>query len=278
MKMIKAKQYPYLGFISLLILSLAFVFSSINIIKAQNSSLRALTPLNPTALFYQAGNFYQKSDYPNALKSYNTLVKAGYESGNLYFNLGNTYYKMGQKGMAILFYEKAKRLMPGDADLNSNLSFALRNVDEGNSNWQTDFYQFIISQVSLENLLILTSLLFFAFCIIFILFILFPAFSYQQQSGQLKPWCLGTIIGIAVILVISLSLTVTTGINHAQLKGVVIQSDGEVRFEPNTHSTTYYQLAEGCRIQILVKKNNWYLIQRRDGKLGWIEQKFVAEI
>jgi hypothetical protein len=261
-------------YISILLLALLILFWSGTWLKAQNNSLSD----NPSALFYQAGSSYEKGDYQKAIALYNTLVKNGFESGNLYFNLANSYFKLGRKGEAILFYEKAKQLMPNDADLKSNLSYALRGVDEGHSSWQLDFYQSITSIGSLENLMALSSIMFFIFGGYLSLFFIFPMPFQNRNNGKLKPWCLGTLICIASLLILSLSLTVITGMEQRNPKAVVIESGGEVRFEPKAQTTIYYHLAEGTRVCILEKKPGWIRIQRRDGKIGWIEDKFLTEI
>ncbi len=260
--------------ISLLTIALPFLLFGVTWVKAQNQS----TFSTPAALFYQAGNSYEKGDYQTAAQLYNTLIQKGYESGPLYFNLANTYYKLGRKGEAILFYEKAKQLMPGDADLRSNLQFALGNVDEGHPGWQRDFYESLVSLSSLESLIIMSSSLFFTVTIFLSLVFLFPMGFREQPSGKLKSWCLGTLIGIGTLFVFSLSLTTITGLDHQNQKAVAVRSGGEVKFEPNLQSTTYYQLSEGSRVRILEEKPGWKLIQRRDGKLGWIENKFLAGI
>ncbi len=260
--------------ISLLTIALPFLLFEVTWVKAQNHSPFS----NPAALFYQAGNFYEKGDYQTAAQLYNTLIQKGYESGPLYFNLANTYYKLGRKGEAILFYEKAKQLMPGDADLRSNLEFALRSVDEGHPGWQREFYQSLVSLSSLENLMIFSSSLFFIAALFLSLILLFPMGFQDQPSGKLKSWCLATLIGIGTLFLFSLSLTIITGLDHQNPKAVAVRSGGEVKFEPNLQSTTYYQLHEGSRVRILEEKQGWKLIQRRDGKLGWIENKFLARI
>lgn len=270
----KNALYRYRILIGLLTIALPFLLLGAPRVKAQNHSPFS----NPAALFYQAGNSYEKGDYQTAAQLYNTLIKKGYESGPLYFNLANTYYKLGRKGEAILFYEKAKQLMPGDADLRSNLEFALRSVDEGHPGWQRDFYESLVSLSSLENLMILSSSLFFIVALFLSLILLFPMGFQEQTSGKLKSWCLTTLIGIATLFVFSLSLTIITGLDHQNQKAVAVRSGGEVKFEPNLQSTTYYPLSEGSRVRILEEKQGWKLIQRRDGKLGWIENKFLAGI
>jgi tetratricopeptide (TPR) repeat protein len=264
-------QWMY-GFLLATIIS--GIFLSPASIKAQSS----VTSPNPAALFYQANGYYQRREYQQAAEVYHQLIQTGYESGNLYFNLGNTEYKLGHKGEAVLYYEKAKQLMPHDADLQSNLELALDGVDEGNPSWQRIFYQSIVSTGSLENLLVLTSVLFFILMSFLILILMVPMDFREHNNGKLKGWCLGTLVGIATVFLLSLSLTAATGFDHTRQNAVAVQASGEVRFEPNSQSTAYYRLAEGSRVQILEKKDNWLLIQRKDGKMGWIEAKFIAPI
>ena len=81
-------------------------------------------------LFLQGNRLYEAGDYRKALESYAAIAAMGYESGPLYFNLGNCYYKLNETGQAILHYERAARLIPGDEDLEVNLSLArLKVVD-----------------------------------------------------------------------------------------------------------------------------------------------------
>ncbi len=82
--------------------------------------------------FYQEGNrLYQEGDFEEALASYLRLVEAGFESGEVYYNIGNTYFKLADLARSILYYERARRLLPGDADVQANLDLARSlTVDE----------------------------------------------------------------------------------------------------------------------------------------------------
>ena len=75
-------------------------------------------------LFQEGNRFYQAGDYESALQSYRRILEMGHESGPLYFNMGNCTYKMQEIGRAVLFYERAKKLMPGDEDVRANLALA----------------------------------------------------------------------------------------------------------------------------------------------------------
>ena len=94
--------------------------------------LRTSGPAVTQVEFYQEGNrLYQEGDFEGALASYLRLVEAGFESGEVYYNIGNTYFKLGDVARSILYYERARRLLPGDEDVRANLDLARSlTVDE----------------------------------------------------------------------------------------------------------------------------------------------------
>ena len=74
---------------------------------------------------------YREGDYDAALEAYHLVLENGYSSGPLLYNIANAYYKRGELGPAILFYERAARKMPHDRDVRYNLSLARsRAVDK----------------------------------------------------------------------------------------------------------------------------------------------------
>src|SRR3990172_12167297 len=79
---------------------------------------------NPKYTFYKANTLYEEGKFDEAIVEYQKLLKDNVESGNLYYNLGNCYFKKGEPGRAILNYERAKRLIPQDSDLKSNYEYA----------------------------------------------------------------------------------------------------------------------------------------------------------
>lgn len=71
-----------------------------------------------------ANQFYSDGNYEDAVNQYESILNSGYESSELYFNLGNAYFKLNQIPSAILYYEKARKLAPEDEQINFNLSLA----------------------------------------------------------------------------------------------------------------------------------------------------------
>ena len=74
--------------------------------------------------FTSANNAYAKKDYKQARSAYLQLIKEGYQSDALYYNMGNASYKTGDIASALLYYEKARKLSPGDKAINFNISLA----------------------------------------------------------------------------------------------------------------------------------------------------------
>ena len=74
--------------------------------------------------FFKANQAYKVGDFQEAIEEYLRLIRSGYGGGQIYYNLGNAYFRAGQLGRAILEYERAQLLIPRDPDLNFNLSHA----------------------------------------------------------------------------------------------------------------------------------------------------------
>src|SRR5471030_132700 len=83
------------------------------------------------ALFKKGNDYYAKGMYKEAFATYQSLTNDGYQSAGLYFNMGNASYKLADFPLAILYYEKAHKLAPGDEDINFNIRFAnLKTIDK----------------------------------------------------------------------------------------------------------------------------------------------------
>src|SRR3989304_5337713 len=82
----------------------------------------------PEELFFQANQAYKSGNYEEASKIYSELIINGPVSGHIYYNLGNSSFRQGDLGAAILNYERAKTLIPRDADLAFNLGYARERI------------------------------------------------------------------------------------------------------------------------------------------------------
>ena len=78
------------------------------------------------SLYQKANSFYQKGEYETALNVYRDIVDTGFESSDLYYNMGNAAYRSNSIGYAVLYYEKALKLDPSHEDALHNLKFISR--------------------------------------------------------------------------------------------------------------------------------------------------------
>ena len=77
-------------------------------------------------LFSKANDFYKNGQYAKAAQLYSNIEKSGLESDDLFFNLGNSYYKLNKVAPSIYYYDKALKLNPLHQDASNNLTFAKR--------------------------------------------------------------------------------------------------------------------------------------------------------
>ena len=80
------------------------------------------------ALEEEAAKMYQEGEYQKAIDLYNEMLSDDMESATIYYNLGNCYYKQGEVAKAILNYERALLLHPGDSDAKYNLAMAQKST------------------------------------------------------------------------------------------------------------------------------------------------------
>src|SRR3989338_3324233 len=86
----------------------AIILAAILIFASSMSYCQEEKAHEPQALFYTANNDYASGDYAKALAAYSSILNMDLENGALYYNMANSFFKMGKLGYAVLFYEKAR--------------------------------------------------------------------------------------------------------------------------------------------------------------------------
>lgn len=230
---------------------------------------------DPGKLFVSANEHYQKQEYEKALGQYRAILDAGFESGRLYYNIGNCYFKLGKTGYAILYYEKALRLMPQDGDLRLNLAYARSSAGVSDSPRQepnplADAVSAPFRELSLGTTAVVALVLYMVLAFVGAAFILNPVLA---KKGYLFP-------AAAAILAIAGFAAFGAKFYSEELRkhGIVTARQAECRYEPIDKSTVYYKLQEGDRVDILKTRNGWRRIKRHDGKIAWVEEAALDEI
>jgi len=240
-----------------------------------NSAISAEEPQDPRSLFYKANLLYEQREYEKASEEYAKILDIDSESGPLYFNIGNTFFKMGKTGYAILAYKKAQRLMPGDSDLKSNLAYAesltedsaLRVLPQNKVAW---FFRFPFREYSLNIVSVLLIALYLILVAIFLADIINPAFK-RRMALLFYPVLFGFLLTLGAF---SIRYYDEEMLNH----GVVVAKEAECKYEPIDKSNNYFVLKEGQEVLVLKTRNGWRHIKRLDGKLAWVKGDAVEEI
>ncbi|UZO82016.1 tetratricopeptide repeat protein [Aquimarina sp. ERC-38] len=226
---------------------------------------------------FQRGNsLYNEGKFQEAIDTYLSIINNGEESAEVYFNLGNAYYKLSQIAPSILYYEKALKLDPGDADIKNNLQFA--------NNSKIDVIEVlpegIVSRTT--NSLINT----FTFdgwawtSVILILLFVASVLLYFVSYTSLKKRLFFTTAILGLVLSISSVLFAYKQYNLVQNEkyAVIFSEESEVKSAPNLRSEVSFELHKGTKVKILDKVNNWNKIKLADGKIGWIPTEDLREI
>jgi len=229
------------------------------------------TASTPGALFYQANIYYQEGKYDAAIHSYEKLLGQGLESGNLYYNLGNSYFKKGELGLAVLNYERAGILIPNDSDLRSNYDYAMQRLNlepKFIGNYFEKAAHSLFQALTVDFLAILLSVIYIVLIISLILNL------FISPIRRFFGW----IICILASLFIIFAFGLERKISYINKTAIVISKEADVKFEPLENATTYFKLSEGSKVKVVEKAQNWYKIRRFDNKFGWVIKDALKKI
>ncbi len=229
----------------LLLLVLALILSRVFASTADNSQL-----------FQEANVAYQSEDYAAAIALYRDLLTRG-QSANLHYNLGNAYYQQGDYGSAILQYEKALLLSPGNPDIQANLKLARRAADVPPP--QRTLIEQFAGHAHVNTWTWLAVLSFWAGCFLFVL----PR--YYRWNIPLRR----TILLVCFLGFVS-GVTGMAGYHTLAKEGVVLAANAPLKVAPTSTSPERTTLQAGSLATIQQQHGAYYLVQTTGNQSGWI--------
>ncbi len=247
---------------------MVFILLGFTLIFGQNQQIQAL--------FQQGNQLYQKGSYREAAEKYQKILEQGYESGALYFNLGNVYYKLKQPGLSRLYYERARKFLKNDEALKTNMQLLrMRLVDKIASPPEFILSVWWKDVLNLFNFSILTWLVAVLLAVVLLIAAFYLYHIRRARGGRLK----GILIFSIVIWFLFLFILGEKIYNDATEKfAVVMKPTVTLYAEPSTSGTEVFVLHEGTKVQVRRKNNDWMEIRLEDGKTGWLEMKNVQVI
>ena len=247
----------------------SFVWLLLAMICFGGTSAKAVTKNN-------ADTEYQKGNYQQAIRDYEEILKNG-ESAEIYFNLGNAYYRTDNITKAVLNYERARLLSPGDDDINFNLQFArsktIDKITPQSEMFFVTWYKSLVNFTSVDNWA-KTGILCIVMALLLVLLYLF--------GPQLMLRKIGFFGGLAFFVIFLLSNLFAFQQKQAldnRTGAIIMTPSVNIKKTPAKNSADQFVLHEGTRVDIIDKgMTDWRCIRVGDGREGWIETKAIEEI
>ncbi len=236
---------------------------------AQASFAESTRRHGPEYLFYKANLSYEAAKYDEAIAQYSLILQQGLESGPLYYNWGNSYFKKGEIGRAILNYERAKRIIPWDGDLYSNYeyakSFVRENPRESSDVWYERIADKIFKSISINGLTIFLSVIY-----LFAWMVLTASLYLERMKRYSK-----SIVSICVLILVFGGFGLYQKAALLEKEAIVIVEKSEAKFEPFDRATTHFILYEGMKVEVLAEKKEWVKIKQAGKKVGWVKASSI---
>lgn len=219
---------------------------------------------------------YAKGNYLQASKDYSDLLKVG-ESVELYYNLGNCYYRLGNITKSIIAYEKAHRLSPSDRDVTFNLEFVrektIDKIERQEKNFFSAGYTMLQNLMDMDAWACLSIVAFFACLGMAMLFLL------GRDEWMRK---LGFYVALLSVFVFVFSTLFAWQQKHnfdARDRAVVVAPSASVKLTPSDSSADAVVVHEGTAVQIVDRTmSDWYSVKLDDGKEGWLKRNSLEII
>lgn len=236
-----------------------------------------LMPLSANAITKQnADDEYAKGNYQQAIKDYQEILKAGVSS-EIYYNLGNAYYRTDNITQALLAYERALQLSPGDNDIRFNLQYARsKTIDKITPETEMFFvtwYHSLVNFTSVDRWAN-TAIVSIVMALLLILVFLFAPQMWARKSG---------FYGSAVFLLLFAFANLFAFQQKHELEtkqgAIVIAPTVNVKKTPAASGTDVFVIHEGTRVDITDRgMKQWRGIKLADGREGWLKTSQIEEI
>ncbi|MBQ7471631.1 MAG: BatD family protein [Prevotella sp.] len=239
--------------------------------------LLTLTPLSMQAVTkQQADEAYKKGNYQQAIKDYEELLKTGY-SADIYYNLGNAYYRTDNITQAMLAYERARMLSPGDKDIRYNLELARsKTIDKITP--ESEMF-FVTWYRSLVNMMSVDHWAYTALTAVILLLVLLLVYLFAPQIALRKFAFFGAAAMLLLFLCSNLFAYQQRMERADRIGAIIVAPTVNVKKTPAKGGTDEFVIHEGTRVDITDKSiQGWRAVRIADGREGWVQENQLEEI
>lgn len=223
-----------------------------------------------------ADSAYIRNDFTTAIQIYEMILRTG-ESADIYYNLGNSYYKIGDIAKAILNYERALILKPANKDIRSNLEIArAKTVDK-----VTDVPElfFITWLRSITNSMGIQSWAIIAISFFLLFIVSIYIFFFSTKIVARKTFFILALFFLVFCVIANISAAFQRRVRLNRMNAIIISPSVTIRSTPNDNGTSLFILHEGRKVFIKDDSmKDWKEIQLEDGNVGWVKKNDLEVI
>ena len=221
-----------------------------------------------SATIDSANTAYAKNDFQKAITLYQSIVDSDYEASDLYYNLGNSYFKTSDIPPAILYWEKALKLSPNDEDIDFNLKVAntliADKIEAVPELFIKEWWKSLCNLFASNTWTKIGLVDFFIFIILLAFFRLSRSLALRKSS-----FWIGMVFLFFSLLSLGIAYTQYQS-NIAHKEAIVFTPSLTVKSSPDEKSTDLFVIHEGLKIELLDNVGDWYKIKIANGSIGWI--------
>ena len=245
----------------------------ITLILFVNTALFAQTEVD---LFLQGNGQYESGDYEGAVRSYSDIVEMGLESPELWYNLGNSYYKLGSLGYSVLAYERAKKISPGDESILYNLkatNLLLKDkVSAPQENITIRPFRSIGDSMRTDGVIKFLIILYLASSFMY-------AITLFMSNGRIKSILNYSLITFGILFFfVSVFAGLKIENELSSSRAVVMVEEMSVSSAPEEIGEELFLLHEGTTVELIGGSESWVQIRLIDGKAGWAPAEMLEVI
>lgn len=226
--------------------------------------------------FEKANQSYEQGQYAPAVEEYQKAISEGLANPTLYYNYANALFREKHLGLSILYYEKAARLAPSDADIQANLKFAEGQIVDKHPAPEQNLLTRVLFK--LHNSYSLNAGLFFLL-ITFSLGFVFLTIRLILTNTAIKMSCIGLAIISWLLCLIALP-TVSKRVSEATSaqSAIVLAEKLSIYSGPGSSYQLLSQVHEGTKFLIEEESGTWAKVKLLSGQGGWVEVKSLGKI
>jgi tetratricopeptide (TPR) repeat protein len=217
-------------------------------------------------LWESANKAYQAGKFEEAKSDYVQLLYARTYSPSVFYNLGNVWWKLGQRGRAVLNYRRALILEPTSADAEANLRFALQQTGQDPP---SELSEALNRYADLYPLIDTVTLWIAIFSVVI----------WWSARGRVREFVQVAVLLTGITFILSFGLTLWIGRGDKDPQGaIILPGSVDLKIGPARSARIAETVGEGQQIAILKERGEWIQCRSQSGVVGWIQNSAAERI